>query len=249
MFIHYQGDDARQSISMEGKTYSLLKGAHDGYYSKVSDKFKASQIKLLDKYMSQIYYVNPDLQSALPIRSKFIPYSNINLSDWAHPVMKLNKEKIRIVHAPSNRGIKGTNAIINAVNKICSENSDVEFSLIENLSHAEAKKIYADADLLIDQLLGGWYGGLAVEGLALGVPVMCFLGEEDLNLAPNFLAGEIPIINVTIQNLEQEIERFFLLSDSELSSLRNKCRKFVEKWHDADLIAKQIIDDYIISRN
>src|SRR6058998_2007963 len=36
------------------------------------------------------------------------------------------------------------------------------------------------ADLLVDQLLTGWYGAVAVEMMALGKPVVCYLREDDL---------------------------------------------------------------------
>ena len=244
IFIHYQGDDARQGSSMMGKKYSLLNGANPEYYSAKSDLFKKKQIKRIEKYASQIYFVNPDLRRALPSRSKFLSYSHIDLTEWTPLVRNISRERIRIVHAPSNRALKGTEHIIKAVKSVCSKNPEVEFTLVENVSHNEAKQIYGEADLLIDQLFGGWYGGLAVEALALGVPVMCFLDEDDLNSVQESLRKDIPIINVSIENLEKEIYEFILMPEANRSNLRLKSRYFVEKWHNVELIADQIIRDY-----
>ena len=61
-----------------------------------------------------------------------------------------------IVHAPSDRLVKGTRYVLEAVNQLQAEGIPVELSLIENMSHSEARRAYERADLLIDQLLAGW---------------------------------------------------------------------------------------------
>ena len=43
---------------------------------------------------------------------------------------------------------------------------------------------YRDADIVVDQLLAGWYGGFAVEAMALGKPVIAYLRESDLHHVP-----------------------------------------------------------------
>ncbi len=37
------------------------------------------------------------------------------------------------------------------------ERYDFDYRVVSNLPHAEALKLYADADLVIDQALAGWY--------------------------------------------------------------------------------------------
>ena len=65
----------------------------------------------------------------------------------------------------------------------------------KKLSNKEARKRYETADILIDQLLAGWYGGLAVELMALGKPVICYIREDDLKYIPKEMRDELPIIN------------------------------------------------------
>ena len=60
--------------------------------------------------------------------------------------------------------------------------------------HAEAMKLYAQADLVIDQLLAGWYGGFAVETMAMGKPVVCYIRAEDLQFVPPAMVAELPLI-------------------------------------------------------
>ena len=50
-----------------------------------------------------------------------------------------SNKKFLIVHAPTNREIKGTSFIISAVENLKLK-YDFEFMLVENVSHEEAKK-------------------------------------------------------------------------------------------------------------
>ena len=52
---------------------------------------------------------------------------------------------------------------------------EIRYVEVTRLPHAEAMKLYAQADLVIDQLLAGWYGGFAVETMAMGKPVVCYI--------------------------------------------------------------------------
>ncbi len=54
-----------------------------------------------------------------------------------------------------------------------------EFTLVEGLHREEAKRLYERADLFVDQLILGWYGGVAVELMALGKPVIAHIRPGD----------------------------------------------------------------------
>ena len=72
---------------------------------------------IIDKYADLIYSVNPDLMHYLPKRTKFLPYTCINLVD-SKAVYVGNNEQLHIVHAPTNRLIKGTEHITRAIKKL-----------------------------------------------------------------------------------------------------------------------------------
>jgi hypothetical protein len=244
MFIHYQGDDARQTHIMKGLHYSLLQGAKKGTYSIKTDKFKSAQIKRITNFTEKVYHVNPDLSALLPPHSEFLPYSHIDVSKYNYQPQSQNRECIRIVHAPSNRGAKGTEFVLRALEQVKSTNPRVKIEIVENLSHEAALRKYKQADLVIDQLLAGWYGGLAVEALAFGVPVMCYLREEDYSNLDKEMIRELPIINVSLQNLEQKILDFIALSDADKEDIRRRSRSYIEKWHNVDTICNRLIVDY-----
>jgi len=120
-----------------------------------------------------------------------------------------------------------------------------EFVLVEGLPNSEARKLYERATLLIDQLYAGWYGGLAVELMALGKPVMCYIRETDLIYIPEEMKKDLPIINVRPDTLYSTLQEWLVERRDELPSLGLKSRAFVEKWHDPLKIAGQLRNDYI----
>ena len=89
------------------------------------------------------------------------------------PVEPQERAKPIVLHAPSSRRRKGTEHLIEAC-----EGLDVELDIIEGLPHAEARRHYERADIVVDQLNAGWYGIFAIEAMALGKPVLSYLHPE-----------------------------------------------------------------------
>lgn len=242
--VTFQGDDARQGdFSRANFDISIAHDSNSDYYSRDSDNRTRQRIGWFKKYADLIYALNPDLLWVLPENARFVPYANLDLSDWV-PVQNPPNLRPVVVHAPSHRGAKGTAFILDAVARLEKEGVAFDFVLVENLSNAEARKVYEKADLVIDQLLAGWYGGIAVEAMALGKPVVCYLRETDFVFLPDEMKSEIPIANAnpyTIYNVLREL----LTSDSSELALRGaKSRMYVERWHDSLRIAEQLKSDY-----
>jgi glycosyltransferase involved in cell wall biosynthesis len=116
---------------------------------------------------------------------------------------------------------------------------------VEGLANAEAKKLYQQADLLIDQLLIGWYGGLAVELMALGKPVICYLREDDLKFIPNAMREELPIINAEPGTIYTVLKEWLTTRRQELPEWGRRSRCYVEQWHDPLQIAAYLKQEYV----
>lgn len=245
IFITYQGDDARQGdFCLKNFKISHATQVDEYYFNKKSDNFKRCQIKRISKYADQIYSLNPDLLHVLPSSAKFIPYSHIMLNDWLPIYSQLDDRPLRILHAPSHRKAKGTNFLINALNMLKKEGLNFEFFLVEGLSNSEARKIYKKVDILVDQLFIGWYGGLAVELMALGKPVIVYIRNEDLKHIPSKMRAELPFIRSTPFNIKDVLRRVIEMPRKDLYAIAKKSRSFVENWHDPMKISKQIKADY-----
>jgi hypothetical protein len=242
--VTYQGDDARQGdYSRKNFDICIAREVDDSYYSAVSDQAKRDRIALFERHADLIYTLNPDLMHVLPPHARFIPYAHIDLDQWT-PVAGSGGVRPLVVHAPSHRGAKGTRYILAAVEKLKAQGVPFDFLLVEGLTQRDARKLYERADIVIDQLLAGWYGGFALEVMALGKPVICYLRHEDFGCLPEKMRRELPMIEAKPDTIEKVL-RFWLSQPPEERVRRGMAgRAFVEQWHDPRRVAQQLLDDY-----
>jgi len=148
------------------------------------------------------------------------------------------QKKLVIIHAPSKREIKGTKYVLKAINRLKREKYSFEFILVEKKTHAVAKEFYKKADIIVDDVLQGPYGILAMECMAFGKPVICRIDEKLVKYYKN-----LPVVSANPETLYEELKKLILNP-----SLRNKLgiegRKYIEKNHDALKIAKEFINLY-----
>lgn len=242
ILVQYQGSDARQGdYCLDNYDISI---AHrvccQDYFNENSDNFKRKQISLLSKFCHKIFSLNPDLMNVLPPKAEFMPYGHFFPQEHKPIYNQIEERPIRIGHAPTHRGVKGTEFIINTINKLKKRGYDFEFILIEGLKNEKALKCYEYLDILVDQLYAGWYGGLAVECMALGKPVCSYIRESDLGFIPQEMCNDLPIVNVTEDTLEEKLVNILEMDREELLSLAKASRHYVEKWHDPIKIAEKL---------
>ena len=107
---------------------------------------------------------------------------------------------LRVLHAPSHRGIKGSDAIEAAVRAAAGDGA-IELVTVSGRPHDEVLAAIARADLVVDQLNSETPGVLAAEAMALGKPVICEYEEE--KLAP--FARPCPVVAATPETLEARV--------------------------------------------
>jgi glycosyltransferase involved in cell wall biosynthesis len=241
IFVTYQGDDARQGDwCREHFPVHFVHEVDASYYTPESDARKRRAIAKMASYAAGIYALNPDLLHVLPKGASFLPYANIDPAEWK-PARKAAGEALRIVHAPSHRAVKGTRYLVEAVERLRREGRKLELVLVENLRREEARAIYEQADLVVDQLLAGWYGGLAVEAMALAKPVVSYIREEDLGFIPKAMRDEMPVIRAQPGTIYDTLKT---LDPASLPQLGRRGRAYVERWHDPRKLAARTLEDY-----
>jgi glycosyltransferase involved in cell wall biosynthesis len=245
VFVHYQGDDARQGdYSRSHFEISIATQVPADYYSPESDRRKRRQIALMTRHAARVYAVNPDLMNVLPASASFVPYAHVPVTDWEPSYTQADRERLVFAHAPSHRGVKGTEAILEALDLLAAEGYRFDVDLIEGVAHAEALERYRAADVVIDQLYAGWYGGVALEAMALGKPVVAYLRESDLRFLPEGMAAELPILRATAATIADDLRRILETPRDELVAEARRSRAFAERWHDPRGIATRIVADY-----
>lgn len=236
--VTYQGDDARQTDwCLENWTLSPPLIEALACRDQAMDERNRKAIADFDRYADCIFALNPDLLPVLPERAQFLPYASVDPRIWTPPVPQPDNEVPVVLHAPTNRIAKGTPIVLETIDRLRGDGVPFEFRLVEGLTHEEAKRLYVSADLLIDQLHYGWFGGLSVELMALGKPVVCFVRESDLRLIPAGIGEEMPVINATPDTLYDSLKDCLTRRRHELSDLGRKSRAFVERWFDPLTIA------------
>jgi len=246
LFVTYQGDDARQGSYMKAHFRVSPIGEVDAnYYTAESDARKRKEIALFERYADGIYAVNPDLLHVLPPRTRFLPYSHIDPRGWQPALPSGSAARPLVVHAPSHRGIKGTRFVLDAVSRLKSEGVPFDFTLIEGMPNEEARRIYTKADLLVDQLLVGWYGGLSVECMALGKPSICYLREEDLRYLEAGMREQLPIIRAEPATIYTVLKEYLTTRQRELPEIGARSRAFMERWHDPRRTARFLQGQYV----
>ncbi len=151
------------------------------------------------------------------------------------PKFESNK-RIKILHAPSDDGFKGTRYVISAIEKLKKDNTDFDFELLRNKTHDETIEAIKNCDILIDQMVAGWYGLISIEAMALGKTVVCYIDDKLYDYLP-----DLPVINLNPDNLAEGLKQ--LIGQKEkLTEYGKLGRKFAEKYHDYKTNSKAILD-------
>lgn len=212
LVMHHHGTDIR------GKGERFL-------YSRLADRILVSTPDLLKWSRDAIWLPNPlDLERYPHVGVRFTQ------SDDEGP--------IRILHAPSRRWLKGTEHVLRAIRRLKDEGYDIELILVENTPHDLAIEYYKKADIVVDQLLIGWYGMLAQECMALGKPVCVYLREDLLGFMPFQ-----PMMNTGPERLQESLRE--LIEDTDLRmKLGGLGRRYVQELHSSDRIASRLMQLY-----
>jgi glycosyltransferase involved in cell wall biosynthesis len=161
----------------------------------------------------------------------------IDLRDYT-PVPPSDTRKPVVLHAPSNRRRKGTEHVIAACEQLA-----LELEIVEGLHHDEARRRYARAEIVVDQLNAGWYGLFAIEAMALGKPVVAFLHEEAVARTEDAFDTRVPIVSATADTLVERL-RPLVEDTQERRRIGAASRAYVEQVHDVDRIANRLLDIY-----
>ncbi|HZG17704.1 MAG TPA: glycosyltransferase [Candidatus Bathyarchaeia archaeon] len=167
----------------------------------------------------------------------FIPQM-IDLTHYPSIHDPVKKAKPLIVHAPTSPQIKGTEHILKAVQSL-QERYDFDFKLVQRMSHEEAKLWYSQADLIIDQLCLGSHGLFAIESMALGKPVICWISDYMKEHYP----PDLPLIAANPDTIEETLA-YLLQNQDLLPEIGKQGRMYVERYHDMKTNSLKMLDIY-----
>jgi glycosyltransferase involved in cell wall biosynthesis len=244
VFFHFCGCDIRDSKHVIATyEHSACKNCWPMLCS--ANRAKARQTAL--DYADAVFVSTPDLLEFIP-GSMLLPqpidierFDQLLAHQWgAPPPGRPGLDRpVRLAHAPSNRQIKGTDLIVEAVTQLQGRGLQVELIMVEHKPHVEALALCSTCDLAIDQVLVGAYGQYAVEMMALGKPTLCYIRDDLFQFYP----ADCPIIAASPDNVRQVLGEW-ITHPTWWPEAAAAGRAYVERVHDRLSVAQRSLDVY-----
>lgn len=181
-----------------------------------------------------------DLILSLPSNSGLLirPYNHLfvplDLSKYRAEIPR--RDVPVVLHAPSDKGVKGTDFILPVLDKLKSEGVAFELRYVHKMPHQRVVTELMGSDVVVDQLFFPLHGKLGVEAMATGCALATSNREDYETFPPNR-----PIWHVDPGNLYIQLKR--LLMDKELRvRLALQGRAYVEKYHDHVNVARHMLE-------
>lgn len=195
--------------------------------------------KFFTFFADKVILTGPFLASSVSRFDKIIPYAR---EIKTLEKFKKNYQKVRVLHVPSDSVVKGTEIIEKSFKNLSKKYPKIDFKILQKIPREQLLQEIANADILIDQLLIGWYGGQAVEAMAMGKIVMAYLNPAYLGLVA--FSRQIPIWNTNYWTIEQDLDNLLSVYDALKKDFSKKAIEFARKHHDDKKIAQEYLDVY-----
>jgi glycosyltransferase involved in cell wall biosynthesis len=180
-----------------------------------------------------------DLVEDLPFVDGLFQFP-IDVEEW-RPVPPPESDVVRVLHAPNHPHYKGTRHVQAAVERLQAEGDPVELVLVQGLPGDEAKRLYERSHVVVDQLLIGAYAQFAIECMALGRPVVCYLSTRFAEFHAEW--AESPIVSATPDTVVDELRR--LVRDARLrDELGRRGPEYVRRHHSLEAVGEQLDSVY-----
>lgn len=242
LVFHFGGCDIREE-AVNRQLHPQFNICQECTYDRryCSGKFVRRKRRIARRYGDLFLVTTPDMRDFIP-EAHHLPFMSPPLDPDRISEMERDRSVVRILHTSNHEGIDGTRYLVEAVERLKEIGYRIELVHPRQVAHEEAMRIYQSADIMIDQLLVGWYGGAAVEAMALAKPVLCYLREEDLDRFVPF-KEKIPILSATKETLYDRLVEM-IEDPSRRARIGEESRRYVEEVHDPIRIAERLIRVY-----
>lgn len=187
-----------------------------------------------------------------------IKYKSIDLNLW-DPSLDVPSEhrmpetkNIRILHSAfldksgrnwQGRNIKGSSFVLSAIERLKNEGYPVEYYFIKDKPSNQMRFYQVQADIVVEQLIYGWWGSTFVETSALGKPVVCYLRpswkEFFFKIFPEY--NDLPIVEANTESIYVVLKK--LVADETYRLQKGKdSRRFAERHFDPAKNTQSLID-------
>ncbi|MCQ6559717.1 glycosyltransferase family 4 protein [Paenibacillus mendelii] len=238
LIVQHRGSDVRMLsvANAEGSADVRVKGGR-----RREEREIVRKLKELSQYIDHAIVADHELLAYIKGRYKHIHLLRqfITLDKFPFSPPSATNRKPLIVHAPTNDYLKGTEYVLQGIDRLRRKGLDFDFKIINDVSHKEAIKEYRKADIIIDQLLQGSFGVLSLEGMALGKPVICYVRDGMIRHYPPGIA----IVNANKDTFYDVLKK--LVKDPESRrEIGIAGRTYIEKHYDSRQLALKLASIY-----
>jgi len=216
--MSFVGADIRSPKYLQWKSEHIFEYLQGTQEPKKTEPFQDKLIRDARKYAEKIFVSTPDLLDIIPEAEYFPVMLDIDQFrrdfEKAEPFDKPDDE-IWVLHAPSEPKTKGTSYIHEIILGLEKEyNLKVKFILpalhyrpVANsysVTRYELLKYYKTCDIIIDQMIIGWYGMQSVEAIASGKISVVFIDEKlkkYINSFPGLISSDIVALKSVLVDL------------------------------------------------
>ncbi|MBC9927540.1 MULTISPECIES: hypothetical protein [unclassified Leucobacter] len=211
-------------------------------YRPRAEQLAARNIALVEDSCRPAFVSTPDLLVDLP-QARWCPVA-VDTARWAVPLRapRTAGTPLRVVHAPSVAGYKGTPLILPTLEKLAAEGV-IEFSLVQGVPSAAMPTRFAKADVMLDQFRAGSYGVAACEAMAAGCVAVGQVSEQVRSHVRAETGLELPIVEASPDTLEHVLRE--LAARPDLRPASEQSTTFVREVHDGRLAARVLRDSWI----
>ncbi|MCP5206947.1 MAG: hypothetical protein H7A01_07070 [Hahellaceae bacterium] len=151
----------------------------------------------------------------------------------------MQRKRPVIIHIPTNRDIKGTNKILNAIGLLKAKGIDFDFKLLEGANHVETMRNLENADILIDQTGSDFYGTAAIEAMSLGTVVLTGILPE----THSQLGEKAPVYAINNESIGEVLEDV-ILDHKKRKIIAQEAIAYVREFHDYRKVAEMSLKIY-----
>ena len=237
--FHYRGCDVRhRSLNMQLQPVLNCCQECDYPVGSCDTEYQRSQVAITRRYGDAFFVTTPDLRDFVK-GSEHIPFIHPVGVDF-DAIVPVDRDPVtfRVVTSSTHHGIDGTRFIRAAVERLRAEGHLIELIEVSETQYHEALSIYKSADVYVGKLRMGYYNNANIETMMLGVPNMSYIRDEYRSIAP-----DCPIIVTTPDTVYDRL-RYYLDHRDELRGIGALGPAFVQKHHDPDRIALDMIERY-----
>lgn len=167
----------------------------------------------------------------------------VDVDKWANDEPLLVRERVKVVHAPTNPNAKGTLDIAPVARRLHDEGL-IEYVELAGIPNHEMPRVFADADVVLDQFRSGDYGVGACETMAAGRIVLAHVSDQVRDEVRGHAGMDLPVVETTIDTVE-DVLRDIAARRDHYRAVAETGPEFVRRLHNGDFSRAVLMRDFL----